>query len=300
MKLSVRVASFNAENFSLLLQGISTRRQLDALSDADYQAMNTSIYNPNKERRKIQGIAKMILGARLEVVGLCEVGGCETLEAFNRLYLGSRFDTFLFEENSRRGIYVGALVRKGRFPGATASNVPGAFARNVLRLNLGASAGHLQVFVVHLKSQLGSDWGLEHRLKEVAWLSSMVPTTRCIVMGDFNGILIPGQAQFEYQAFLRLPFRDVLEAVGVPVEQRRTHYHFGREPHFTQLDYIFVSNDLAVTKAHVLEGPIPLNREQRNFLPSDHLMIQATVAWDVASVPSLFTRAWRWLRAGHR
>ena len=300
MKRSARVASFNAENFSLLLREISTRRQLHSLTDAEYQAMNTSIYNPNKERRKIQGIAKLILGAGLDVVGLCEVGGRETLEAFNRLYLGSRFDTFLFEENSRRGIYVGALVRKGRFPGVRATNMPGAFARNVLKIDLDTSGGHLQVFVVHLKSQLGSDWGLEHRLKEVAWLSSMVPTTRCIVMGDFNGILIPGQAQFEYEAFLKLPFRDVLEAVGVPVEQRRTHYHFGKEPHFTQLDYIFVSNDLMVPRASVMEAEIPLNREQRNFLPSDHLMIQATVAWEVASVPSLFTRAWRWLRAGHR
>jgi len=27
----------------------------------------------------------------------------------------------------------------------------------------------------------------------------------------------------------------------------------------------------------VVEGEIPLNRAQRNFLPSDHLMIRATV-----------------------
>ncbi|MEI8094832.1 MAG: endonuclease/exonuclease/phosphatase family protein [Spirochaetales bacterium] len=291
----LKVATFNAENFSLLLSGIRSRVQLDELTEAAYQSMNASIFNPNKERRKIAEIARLILTGRFDVVGLCEVGGRETLEAFNRLYLDGGFDTYLHEENSRRGIFVGALVRKGRFSELKASNLPGAFARNVLRLDLGRVGGNLQVFVVHLKSQLGSDWGLEHRLKEVAWLSSVVPTTRCVVMGDFNGILIREQPQFEYEAFLRLPFRDVLEAVGVPPEKRRTHYHFAPEPHFAQLDYIFCSNDLLVRNAKVLEGKIPLNRAQRNYLPSDHLMVEAKVGWHEEKA-QFWSRVWRWLR----
>jgi endonuclease/exonuclease/phosphatase family metal-dependent hydrolase len=131
--------------------------------------------------------------------------------------------------------------------------------------------------VVHLKSQHGEDRGLAQRILEVETLSRAVRDRLCVVMGDFNGILIRGEAQFEYERFLELPFRDVLEAVGVPVDERRTHYHFGPEPNFAQLDYIFCSEDLEVIEAEAIEGEIPLNREQRRRLPSDHLFISATI-----------------------
>jgi endonuclease/exonuclease/phosphatase family metal-dependent hydrolase len=277
VKSELSIASFNAENFSLLLDRPYTRDELEALDDEAYRGMNSSIYNPNKERHKIAEIGRTILEADLDLVGLCEVGGMETLSAFNRLYLGGRYDPYLHEENSKRGIFVGALVKRGRFPWVRAANMPGAFARNLLKLSLGLDEGGLEVFVVHLKSQFGQDRGIEHRMKEIDRLCSLVRPRKCIVMGDFNGIAIRGEAQFEYEPFLALPFRDVLEAVGVPADQRRTHYHFAPEPHFTQLDYIFCSHDIHVVDAGVVEGEIPLNRSQRNYLPSDHLMIRATV-----------------------
>jgi endonuclease/exonuclease/phosphatase family metal-dependent hydrolase len=271
------IASLNAENFSLLLDRTYTRQELEDLHEDDYRAMNPSIYNPNKERAKIAEIGRMVREGNYDVVGLCEVGGKESLAAFNRMYLDDGYEVYLHEENSKRGIFVGALVKRGRFGWVKAANMPGAFARNLLKLSLGLETGGLEVFVVHLKSQFGQDKGIEHRIREVEKLCSLVRPRRCIVMGDFNGILIRGEAQFEYEPFLALPFRDVLEAVGVPADQRRTHYHFGPEPHFTQLDYIFCSLDLPVLDAGVVEGEIPLNRAQRNFLPSDHLMIRATL-----------------------
>ena len=271
------IATFNVENFSLLLDRHYTRDELEALDEETYQAMNTSIYNPNKERSKIAEIGRTILERDFDLVGLCEVGGLETLAAFNRLYLEDRYDVFLHEENSKRGIFVGAVVKKGLFPGTKASSMPGSFARNLLKLDLGSQWGHLRVFVVHLKSQFGRDWGLEHRLREVERLAALVRTDNCIVMGDFNGILIRGESQFEYEAFLKLPFQDVLEVLGIPPDRRRTHYHFGPEPRFTQLDYLFCSADLQVLDGGVLEGEIPLNRAQRNTLPSDHLPVWALV-----------------------
>jgi len=274
----ISLASFNAENFSLLLDRNYTLAELEALDEDTYQAMNSSIFNPNKERAKIAEIGRLVREGDYDVVGLCEVGGQESLATFNRLYLEDRYETYLHEENSKRGIFVGALVKRGRFPWVRATNMPGGFARNLLKLSLGLERGGVEVFVVHLKSQFGQDKGIEHRMREVAKLCSVVRPERCVVMGDFNGILIRGEAQFEYEPFLALPFRDVLEAVGVPADQRRTHYHFAPEPHFTQLDYIFCSNDIRVLGAGVVEGEIPLNRAQRNFLPSDHLMIQALVA----------------------
>lgn len=277
MEPSISVASFNAENFYLLIDGGLDRAALDALDARDYQAMNSSIYNPNKDRDKIAEIARIILEEDFDLVGLCEVGGMETLSAFNRLYLGERYDCHLYEENSRRGIFVGALVKKGRFSEVRVRSMPGSFSRNLLRLDLGRDEGGLEVFVVHLKSQYGQDRGLEQRIREVERLASFVRQRNCIVMGDFNGILIRGEEQFEYGPFLRLPFRDVLEVVGVPPGARRTHYHFGPEPNFTQLDYIFCTEDIAVLDAGVIEGNIPLNRAQRDLLPSDHLFIRARI-----------------------
>lgn len=272
---SLRIASFNAQDFYLLLDRDYSREELDALSDSDYLSMNASIFNPNKDRGKIAEIARIILEGDFDLVGLCEVGGMETLSAFNRIYLGGSYDCYLYEENSRRGIFVGALLKKGFFPGCRAMNIPESFSRNLLRLDLGPEWGGLEVFVVHLKSQYGPDKGLGQRIWEVEKLSSLVRPANCVVMGDFNGILIRGEEQFEYRPFLELPFRDVLEAVGVPPRLRRTHYHFAPAPNFAQLDYIFCSEDIEVLDASVIEGEIPINRAQRNLLPSDHLFIRA-------------------------
>jgi endonuclease/exonuclease/phosphatase family metal-dependent hydrolase len=273
----LRIASFNAENFYLLLDRDYSREELDALDERDYLAMNASIYNPNKDRAKIAEIARVILENDFDLVGLCEVGGMQTLSAFNRLYLDNRYDAYLYEENSNRGIFVGALVKKDRFPGAVASNVPGIFSRNLLKLELGPEGGGLEVFVLHLKSQHGDDGGIDRRLDEIDRLCSVVRRKKCIVMGDFNGILIRGMHQFEYERFLELPFYDVLAAVGIPPNQRHTHYYFENGKHFSQLDYIFCTHDIEVLDAGVLEDNIPQNRMERNRLPSDHAFIRATI-----------------------
>jgi endonuclease/exonuclease/phosphatase family metal-dependent hydrolase len=277
MENALNIAVFN------LLDRPYSRKELESLEESDYQAMNLSIYNPNKERDKIARIARTILEEDFDIVGLCEIGGMESLAAFNRLYLKDGYECFLHEENSRRGIFVGALLKKGRFPLARASNMGGAFSRNLLRLTLGEEGADLSVFVVHLKSQHGDDRGLSRRVEEVKRLAAIVPRENCVVMGDFNGVLIRGEQQFEYEPFLRLPYRDVLEAAGIPADSRRTHYHFHKGPSFNQLDYIFCSNDIKVLNAGVIEGDIPLNRAQRDTLPSDHLFIRALI--EPARVP---------------
>ncbi len=277
MPTRLRIASFNAENFYLLLDRLYDRGELDALDEETYLAMNASIYNPNKERGKIAAIAETILSRDYDLVGIVEVGGMETLRNFNRIHLGGRYECFLHEENSRRGIFAGALVKREVFSKVEAKAMPGAFSRNLLRLRILGGGADLEVFVVHLKSQHGADRGIPQRMREVALLSSMARRTKCVVMGDFNGILIRGEHQFEFEPFLELPFRDVLDAVGVPPSERRTHYHFGPEPNFAQLDYIFCSNDLDVLDARVIEETIPLNRAQRDLLPSDHLFLEASI-----------------------
>ena len=271
----MNIASFNAENFSLLLDREYDRPELEALDEAAYRGMNASIYNPNKARDKIARIAETILEHDFDLVGLCEVGGLETLENFNRLYLDGRYECALYEENSTRGIYVGALLKKERFPRYRATNMPGEFSRNLLKLDLGEEGGDIQVFVLHLKSQRGEDYGIERRIAEVDRLCSLVRKTKCIVMGDFNGVLIRGMHQFEYERFLELPLYDVLAAVGIPPEQRRTHYYFGGGAHFSQLDYIFCTHDIEVLDAEALEDAVPRTKAERSRLPSDHLFLRA-------------------------
>ena len=168
-------------------------------------------------------------------------------------------------------------MKKGRFPGAAASNVPGMFSRNLLKIELGPEGGDLEVFVLHLKSQHGEDSGIDRRIDEINRLCSVVRRKKCVVMGDFNGILIRGMHQFEYERFLDLPFYDVLAAVGIPIEQRHTHYYFGNGKHFSQLDYIFCTHDIEVLDAGVLEDGIPQNRMERDRLPSDHALIRAII-----------------------
>jgi len=269
------VASFNAENFYLLLDREYSRTELEQLDAAQYRLMAASIYNPNKSRSKIAAVAETILGEDFDLVGLCEIGGLETLENFNRLYLADRYECYLREENSSRGIYVGVLLKRGLFPNARVSSVPGSFSRNLLKVELGPEGGNLEAFVLHLKSQRGEDFGLDRRIDEVRLLASMIRDRRCLVMGDFNGVLIRGMNQFEYDPFLDLPLCDVLAAVGIPPSERRTHYYFGAGPQHSQLDYIFCTHDIEVLDAGVLEDEIPLSRMERDRLPSDHLFIRA-------------------------
>lgn len=277
--LPLSIATFNAENFYLLLDNRKewTRESLEALDRISYLDMNTSIYNYNKDRTKIALIAAIILERDFDIICLCEVGGMETLSAFNRLYLDGRYDCHLQEENSRRGIYVGLLTKRGRFPRSRSRSVPADFSRNLLRFDAGAAAGGLEIFALHLKSQMGDDFGIGQRLREVEFLARTVRLRNCIVLGDFNGILIRGSSQFEFEPFLALPFTDVLEAVGIPPEERYTHYHFGSGSHFSQLDYIFCTSDIIVLDAGVIEGEIPQNRAERDRLPSDHLFVHATI-----------------------
>ncbi len=273
----IKLATFNAENFYMLLDKEYSQKEFAGLSHDAYMAMNSSIYNPNKALSKIAAIANTILNEGFDFVGLCEVGGMETLDNFNRLYLGGRYDCYLHEENSRRGIFVGALVKKGRFTAITARNMQGAFSRNLLRVTLVADGVELHVFVVHLKSHYGRDMGIEQRIEEVRQLSGLVSRHNCVVLGDFNGILIRGEHQFEFDRFLELPFRDVLEAMRVPPGSRFTHYYFRDGPRFNQLDYIFCSNDIIVVDGGMIADMIPTSFDERSRLPSDHVFLTATI-----------------------
>lgn len=271
------IATFNAENFYLLLDRDYSNEEFAALTDEQVQLMNASIFNPNKLLAKIAEVGRIIRERDFDLVAMVEVGGLETLRNFNRYYLDDAYDCYLHEENSKRGIFVGALLKKGRFGRIRARNVPGIFSRNLLELKLDMGGAEMSVYVLHLKSQASSENGIEIRVAEVKQLCRMLPGKRCIVMGDFNGILIPGMHQFEFEPFLELPYRDVLEAMGVEPAERVTHYYFAPEPHFNQLDYIFCSNDVQILDGGTIVDFVPESYDERMWLPSDHIFLTAKV-----------------------
>ena len=174
---------------------------------------------------------------------------------------------------------LGALVKRGAFGGVSARNIRGDFSRNLLEVRLSGGGADLLVYVVHLKSQYGQDRGIERRMLEIGQLCSIVRRYRCVVLGDFNGILVRGEQEFEFEPFLELPFRDVLEAMDVPPHARFSHFYFnGGKPSFSQLDYIFCSDDLEVADGGMLADFVPVNYEQRRRLPSDHIFLTATLS----------------------
>ena len=254
MELPIRLAAFNAENFSLLLDKPYSRQELDALSEADYLAMNSSILNPNKERAKIAEIGVMVLRGGYDVVGLCEVGGRESLAAFNRLYLDNGYEVYLHEENSKRGIFVGALVKRPVFLGARGKYV-GGFRTKSAQTHRGQERGGVEIFVVHLKSQFGQDRGLEHRIREIEKLCSLVGHKNASSWGTSTAFSSPERPSSSTSR----------SSAAVPrcsrgdrntAEQRRTHYHFGPEPHFTHWQHLLFNN-LQVIEAGVVEEIFP-------------------------------------------
>ncbi|UXR66268.1 hypothetical protein EZJ49_08325 [Bdellovibrio bacteriovorus] len=81
------------------------------LKEAQWQRLSTSVYE-NKPLRKTQEIAKALKDINADIVMLCEVGGLESLNNFNLLFMDDAYSPCLIEGNSERNIDVGFLIRK--------------------------------------------------------------------------------------------------------------------------------------------------------------------------------------------
>lgn len=106
-----KVVQLNAENLFLYLDNKSTRdwRQL---SEKEWQKLSNATV-ANKSLSKTLWLADSLLHIDADLICLNEVGGLESLENFNRLFLNDRYTPYLIEGNSDRGIDVGYLLRKG-------------------------------------------------------------------------------------------------------------------------------------------------------------------------------------------
>ena len=110
MPQSLSFLVWNVENMFLLSEQNLTEEHL-SLDGPAWSKLSISLYE-NKPLKKLKEIQKMLQRHDPDVVALCEVGGLESLENFNRLFLQSKYSVALVEGNSDRQIDIGFLVKK--------------------------------------------------------------------------------------------------------------------------------------------------------------------------------------------
>jgi hypothetical protein len=112
--VKLRFVSFNVENLFLLVDlddEAEVRRRIEQGTDFEWQLLTTSP-TQNKGLPQLKALAREIEFMQADVLMLCEVGGRESLENFNKYFLNDAYVPYLIEGNSERGIDLGYLVRK--------------------------------------------------------------------------------------------------------------------------------------------------------------------------------------------
>lgn len=270
--LTLQFCVFNAENL-FLLSDTPLSREHTQLKELDWQALSTSIH-ANKPLSKLFDLQQLILKRNPDILLLCEVGGLESLQNFNRLFLKSQYHVALIEGNSDRNIDLGFLIRKSlpiyfdlhsnksrpiSYVSISEPTKPQFFSRDVAELHLFhkvKEAPFLILLLTHLKSRLdperidpgGSDrrgaellslLGIYHEIHDDKFLGK-VPM---IVAGDFNGEAGPAKPDPEFSLlYQNTELEDICALSGLSEVDRATFYQVGRSRTLgRQLDYAFLS-----------------------------------------------------------
>lgn len=106
----LKVMVYNAENLFLLSDSELKPEHLK-FDQIQWNRLSTSIYE-NKPLEKLKSIAQIIQDENPDLILFCEVGGLESLQNFNKLFLKDSFSAALIEGNSDRHIDVGFLIKK--------------------------------------------------------------------------------------------------------------------------------------------------------------------------------------------
>lgn len=302
MELSLRIVSFNVENLFVSPQSEPFKENQNKISKV--------IQPGDKDFPLTLSLARSICEMGPDILGLMEVGGPESLEAFNHFFLDDKFHPGLIPGNSERNIHLGYLINKElpyHFEQFTHRNRPlnplaprpDYFSRDLAELRIYApddkkrEAPLLIVLTVHLKSKRseGQDFGGQKKralelnlvLKIYQHLDkrfqSKVPI---ILMGDFNTV-IHEESEF-FPLFEASELVDILDILEYPRDERATQTSFSRQNEVIaqQFDYIFIAK-----KWHPLiqrsssgiyyfrdQNAQVIRRPQSSFeraqLPSDH------------------------------
>jgi len=276
----LRLAQFNVENLFLFMD-FYTGQDLNTSSEESWRRLSSST-TPNKSLRKCRLLSETIHKIDPDILCLNEVGGIESLENFNKHFLGSKYMALLKEGNSHRGIDIGYLIKKDfplkpllishknrplHFLYPNETEAPGGgkthyFSRDIAELRFfkkGSNSPSLVILLAHLKSKLDpSGIDPEGRLRRQAELKALVQIYNdlrselgakvpVIVTGDFNGVARATNHEPEFTDLHQLTdLTDAFQILDLPDEQRISQVQISPsgKVNTMQIDYIFVSPEL--------------------------------------------------------
>jgi endonuclease/exonuclease/phosphatase family metal-dependent hydrolase len=290
---------FNAENLFLLFDK-QPLPEFMSYDETQWQTLSTSVFE-NKPLQKVKEIAKIIKETQPHIIMLCEVGGPESLNNFNELFLNSEYYTALIEGNSDRNIDVGFLIKKNLnfyFDLQTNKNRPihylypheressqakphqsHRFSRDVAELHLftkDVNKPFLIILLTHLKSRLDPERidpnGFERRKAELLVLLEIYgelktknPHIPIVVSGDFNGSAGKSNTDPEFESlYSSTDLRDVLDLAALPEEQRHTYYQIRHpmRPDGRQIDFCFLSD---IAQKHLKKNSAAVYRYKDDY-----------------------------------
>ncbi len=260
--VNIKLGLYNVENLFLMFDH-PIPENFKKLPEPEWQKLSTSIYD-NKPLAKCLQIAAIIEEKKPDVMMFCEVGGLESLQNFNKLFLGNAFSCVLLEGNSNRNIDVGYLIKKNLpyffdvvsnktralnflYPHEITSQVHGfkikapshTFSRDCVELRLFSSNREkpfMIILLTHLKSRLDPEridpGGIERRTAELKTaieiyteLTQQFPQAAVLFCGDLNGFAGKLQTDPEFlPIYKQTDLQDVFEVAGLSVEKRSTFY----------------------------------------------------------------------------
>lgn len=233
----LRCLLWNVENLFLFLDEIP-QQSLEALPEKSWKRLSTSIYKI-KPLHQLLHMQKVIFENTPDILMMVEVGGRESLENLNRLFLKDQYQVFLIEGNSDRAIDVGYLVRKEilasvkvkthkdlKLPNLSVieklnlETIDGyepthwKFSRDVLQLNISSGEKSYIFLLTHLKSKREvraiDPKSRDRRRAEVHGLCEIYnrleresPDVPIIVCGDFNGEVIGPRREEDFEQIHR-------------------------------------------------------------------------------------------------
>lgn len=273
--INLKFCLFNVENLFLLFDHSPCAADLK-LDEIQWQKLSTAIYE-NKPLKKLHALAQVFQDIHADIFMLCEVGGLESLNHFNNLFLNSAYSPCLIEGNSDRNIDVAFLIRKGLpfyFDLNTNKNHPldlpdhflknksvtQLFSRDVVELKLFEKTSD-QPFLIslltHLKStrdpQSVDHNGVIKRTAEIKGLTQIYndlcqknPKVPILVCGDFNGNASIEKTDSEFRRlYEQTPLSDALEVSRLDKEARATFYQVSNismaKTEGRQIDYCFLN-----------------------------------------------------------
>lgn len=261
-KLNLKLGLFNAENLFLIFDH-EVPPHYQKLNEAQWQKLSNAVYE-NKALSKCTAIAQLIKENDPDIMMLCEVGGVESLNNFNKLFLNNQYHVALLEGNSDRNIDVGFLIKKEvgfffdiasnkhrplnfLYPHESLSKKTGYpvkgqsqfFSRDCVELRLFTKTKEqpfMILLLTHLKSRLDPEridpGGTERRSAELRTtvdiykeLQAQFPQTPIILAGDMNGYAGKPNTDPEFlPLYNETDLEDVLEIANISIDKRSSFY----------------------------------------------------------------------------